>query len=130
MARPFLKAPHLAATISNLSENTLYRALVSLEAEVKSRQRTINDAAQALGVDKLDINSYHRYFKERRIQKPLPHLIIVIDEFAQLKSQHPEFMAKLIDIAQVGRSLGIHLILATQKPRRTPPPRPASGRRP
>ena len=116
MARPFLKAPHLAATISNLSENTLYRALVSLEAEVKSRQRTINTAAQTLGVDKLDINSYHRYFKERRIQQPLPHLIIVIDEFAQLKSQHPEFMAKLIDIAQVGRSLGIHLILATQKP--------------
>lgn len=116
MARPFLKAPHLAATISNLSENTLYRALVSLEAEVKSRQRTINAAAQNLGVDKLDINSYHRYYKERRIQQPLPHLIIVIDEFAQLKSQHPEFMAKLIDIAQVGRSLGIHLILATQKP--------------
>ncbi len=116
MARPFLYAPHLAATISNLSENTLYRALVSLEAEVKSRQRAINAAAQTLGVDKLDINSYHRYFKERRIQQPLPHLIIVIDEFAQLKSQHPEFMAKLIDVAQVGRSLGIHLILATQKP--------------
>lgn len=116
MARPFLKAPHLAATISNLSENTLHRALVSLEAEVKSRQRTMNAAAQALGVDKLDINSYHRYFKERRIQQPLPHLILVIDEFAQLKSQHPEFMTKLIGIAQVGRSLGIHLILATQKP--------------
>ncbi|MCJ0538602.1 type VII secretion protein EssC [Enterococcus cecorum] len=116
MARPFLNSPHLAATISNLSGNTLYRALVSLEAEVKNRQRIFNESTSLLGVDKLDINSYHRYFKEHRLTEPLPHLIIVIDEFAQLKTQHPEFMAKLIDVAQVGRSLGIHLILATQKP--------------
>jgi S-DNA-T family DNA segregation ATPase FtsK/SpoIIIE len=116
MARPFFNSPHLAATISNLSGNTLYRALVSLEAEVKSRQRIFNESASKLGIDKLDINSYHRYFKENKLDTPLPHLIIVIDEFAQLKAQHPEFMAKLIDVAQVGRSLGIHLILATQKP--------------
>lgn len=116
MTRPFLSSPHLAATISNLSGNTMYRALVSLEAEVKNRQRIFNESASLLGVDKLDINSYHRYYKEHRLTEALPHLIIVIDEFAQLKTQHPEFMAKLIDVAQVGRSLGIHLILATQKP--------------
>lgn len=116
MARPFLKSPHLAATISNLSGNTLYRALVSLDAEVKARQGIFNESAALLGIDKIDINSYHKYFKENRLKKPLPHLIIVIDEFAQLKTKHPEFMEKLIDIAQVGRSLGIHLILATQKP--------------
>lgn len=116
MARPFLKAPHLSATISNLSGNILYRALVSLEAEVKSRQNIFNKSAEDLGIDKIDINSYHKYFKEGRLSRPLPHLVIVIDEFAQLKSQQPEFMSKLIEIAQVGRSLGIHLILATQKP--------------
>ncbi len=116
MARPFLKSPHLAATISNLSGNTLYRALLSLEAEVKSRQNIFNQSAELLCVDKIDINSYHKYFKDKKLTLPLPHLIIVIDEFAQLKSQHPEFMSKLIDIAQVGRSLGIHLILATQRP--------------
>lgn len=116
MARPFLKIPHLSATISNLSGNILYRALISLEAEVKSRQKIFNEAASLLGIDKIDINSYHKYFKENRLTLPLPHLVIVIDEFAQLKSQQPEFMAKLIEIAQVGRSLGIHLILATQKP--------------
>lgn len=116
MARPFLKSPHLAATISNLSGNTLHRALISLQAEVCSRQNIFNEAAQLLGADKIDINSYHKYFKEKKLTTPLPHLIIVIDEFAQLKSQHPEFLSKLIDIAQVGRSLGIHLILATQRP--------------
>ncbi len=116
MARPFLKTPHLAATISNLSGNTLHRALISLEAEVKNRQNIFNKSAEKLNVDKIDINSYHKFFKDKKLSTPLPHLIIVIDEFAQLKSQHPEFMSKLVDIAQVGRSLGIHLILATQRP--------------
>lgn len=122
MARPFMaKAntpamPHLSATISNLSGNLLYRALVSLEAEIKSRQRTFNKAAAALGIDKLDINSYHKYYKSGKLVEPLPHLVIIIDEFAQLKTQQPEFLAQLVNVAQVGRSLGIHLILATQKP--------------
>ena len=122
MARPFMKKPfspalpHLAATISNLSGNILYRALVSFEAEIKSRQRLFNEAAAMLGVDKLDINSYHKYFKSGKLQTPLPHLIIIIDEFAQLKTQQPEFLTQLVNVAQVGRSLGIHLILATQKP--------------
>lgn len=122
MARPFMAKPfapglpHLAATISNLSGNILYRALVSLEAEIKSRQRIFNESAAILGVDKLDINSYHKYYKGGRLEKPLPHLVIIIDEFAQLKTQQPEFLTQLINVAQVGRSLGIHLILATQKP--------------
>ena len=122
MARPFMAKkdtpalPHLSATISNLSGNILYRALVSLEAEIKTRQRIFNEAAAALGVDKLDINSYHKYYKGGRLDTPLPHLIIIIDEFAQLKTQQPDFLAQLINVAQVGRSLGIHLILATQKP--------------
>lgn len=117
MAKPFAPAlPHLSATISNLSGNILYRALVSLDAEIKSRQRLFNESALALGVDKLDINSYQKYYKGGRLQTPLPHLIIIIDEFAQLKTQHIEFLTQLINVAQVGRSLGIHLILATQKP--------------
>ncbi len=122
MARPFMKKefspalPHLAATISNLSGNILYRALMSLGAEVERRERLINQAAAQLGVDKLDINSYHKYYKTGRLTVPLPHLVIVIDEFAQLKMQRSDFLDQLVGIAQVGRSLGIHLILATQKP--------------
>lgn len=122
MARPFMKKvnspalPHLAATISNLSGNILYRALVSFEAEIASRQKIFNEAAMKLGVDKIDINTYHKYYKDGRLETPLPHLVIIIDEFAQLKTQQPEFLTQLINIAQVGRSLGIHLILATQKP--------------
>lgn len=122
MAKPFVAKkdipalPHLAATISNLSGNILHRALVSLKAEIESRQKVFNEAKDQLGIDKLDINSYHKYFKAGKLNQPLPHLVIIIDEFAQLKSKMPEFMEGLIDVAQVGRSLGIHLILATQKP--------------
>lgn len=122
MARPFMAKkdspalPHLAATISNLSGNILYRALVSFEAEIKSRQILFNKSALKLGVDKLDINSYHKYFKAGKLTVPLPHLVIIIDEFAQLKTQQQDFLVQLTNIAQVGRSLGIHLILATQKP--------------
>ena len=122
MARPFMAKknspalPHLAATISDLSGKILYRALVSLQAEINARKIRFNHAASALGVDKLDINSYHKYYKAGRLSEPLPHLVIIVDEFAQLKTQQPEFLAQLINVAQVGRSLGIHLILATQKP--------------
>lgn len=55
-------------------------------------------------------------YKQEKVKEPMPHLIIVADEFAELKKEKPEFMAKLVKIAQIGRSLGIHLILATQKP--------------
>lgn len=122
MARPFMAKknspglPHLAATISDLSGSILYRALVSLQAEINARKICFNQAASALGVDKIDINSYHKYYKAGRLSKPLPHLVIIVDEFAQLKTQQPEFLTQLINVAQVGRSLGIHLILATQKP--------------
>lgn len=116
MARPFLRAPHLSATISNLSGNMLHRAKVSLEAEIQNRQKLFNATAQELGIDKLDINSWHKYTEEGKLKKKLPHLIIIIDEFAQLKTQQPDFLEYLVNVAQVGRSLGIHLILATQKP--------------
>jgi S-DNA-T family DNA segregation ATPase FtsK/SpoIIIE len=48
--------------------------------------------------------------------KPLPHLVLVSDEFAELKSNVPEFLDELTSVARIGRSLGVHLILATQKP--------------
>ena len=46
----------------------------------------------------------------------MPRLVIVVDEFAELKRDQPEFMKQLVSTARIGRSLGVHLILATQKP--------------
>ena len=66
----------------------------------------------------LDIYKYQKLWREKRLGnlQPVAHLFIISDEFAELKEQRPEFMDNLISIARVGRSLGIHLILATQKP--------------
>ena len=50
------------------------------------------------------------------VKEPIPHLFIICDEFAELKQQQPDFMDELISVSRIGRSLGVHLILATQKP--------------
>ncbi len=108
--------PHLAGTITNLDKAEMDRTLVSIDSEVKRRQRLFNEARDQLGESTIDIYKYQRHFKEGRLSEPIPHLFIVCDEFAELKSQQPEFMDNLISVARIGRSLGVHLILATQKP--------------
>lgn len=110
MANLFTSLPHLAGQISNLSGNMVYRAMVSIKSENRRRQKLFNDNSVN------NINSYTRLYKNGETSIPVPHLLIVIDEFAELKREEPEFMKELISVAQVGRSLGVHLILATQKP--------------
>ena len=108
--------PHIAGTITNLDEAEMDRTLASIESEAKRRQVKFNEAKDLLGESTLDIYKYQRFYKEGKLDEAIPHLFIVCDEFAELKSSQPDFMDKLISIARIGRSLGIHLILATQKP--------------
>ena len=108
--------PHLAGTITNLDKAEMDRTLVSIDSEIKRRQRMFNEARDNLGESIIDIYKYQRFYKEGKLNEPIPHLFIVCDEFAELKSQQPDFMDNLISIARIGRSLGVHLILATQKP--------------
>lgn len=110
MANLFLKLPHLVGHISNLSGAMIQRAMVSIKSENKRRQEIFNQSG---------VNHIHEYIRKYRAGKtmlPLPHIMIIIDEFAELKKEEPDFMKELISVAQVGRSLGVHLILATQKP--------------
>ena len=108
--------PHLAGTITNLDKAEMDRTLVSIDSEVKRRQQMFNDARDNLGESTIDIYKYQKYYHEGRISEPIPHLFIICDEFAELKTQQPDFMDNLISVARIGRSLGVHLILATQKP--------------
>lgn len=110
MANLFTNLPHLAGQISNLSGNQVHRAMVSIKSENRRRQKLFNDNSVN------NINSYTRLYKNGEASVPVPHLLIIIDEFAELRREEPEFMRELISVAQVGRSLGVHLILATQKP--------------
>ena len=108
--------PHLAGTITNLDVSEMNRSLSSIQSELRRRQQIFNDARDKLGESTVDIYKYQKFFKEGKVTEPIPHLFIISDEFAELKSQQPEFMDQLISTARIGRSLGVHLILATQKP--------------
>lgn len=110
MANLFAGIPHLAGLISNLSGNQVRRAMISIKSENLRRQRIFAEN----GVN--NINLYTKLYKNHEAKIAIPHLFIIIDEFAELKREEPEFMQELISVAQVGRSLGVHLILATQKP--------------
>lgn len=110
MANLFTDLPHTIGQISNLSGAQVRRAMISIKSENLRRQRILSEH----GVN--NINAYTRLLKNEEATIPMPHLFIIIDEFAELKREEPEFMSELISVAQVGRSLGVHLILATQKP--------------
>src|SRR4029450_4250457 len=82
------------------------RALRCLEAELRYRERLLRDAAA------LDLPDYLR----KGAAHALPRLIVIIDEFATLKAELPDFIDALVGVAQRGRSLGVHMLLATQRP--------------
>lgn len=110
MANLFKDLPHLLGTITNLDKSESMRAMASIKSELNRRQRIFGEC----GVN--HINGYNKLFKLGKVEEPLPHLFMISDEFAELKKEQPEFMSELISTARIGRSLGIHLILATQKP--------------
>ncbi|MDR2570215.1 MAG: type VII secretion protein EssC [Oscillospiraceae bacterium] len=110
MANLFKDLPHLLGTITNLDGSESMRALVSIKSELARRQRIFNEK----GVN--NINQYTKLFKSGEAVLPMPHLFIISDEFAELKKEQPDFMSELVSAARIGRSLGVHLILATQKP--------------
>ena len=111
-----VRLPHLTGTITNLDKAEINRTLVSIDSEVKRRQQIFNEARDKLGQSTIDIYKYQAFYHDGKLSEPLPHLFIVCDEFAELKAQQPDFMDNLISVARIGRSLGVHLILATQKP--------------
>lgn len=111
-----MKLPHLAGTITNLDTVEMNRSLASIQSELRKRQKLFNEARDKLDESTIDIYKYQSLYRKGLVDKPIPHLFIISDEFAELKDQRPEFMDQLISTARIGRSLGVHLILATQKP--------------
>lgn len=108
--RKHYQLPHLLGTITDLEGNELDRSLKSIRAEQEKRKRLFKEAH----VNHID--AYAELYRDGQVDIPLPHLILVIDELAELKDSHKEFMKELDSIARVGRSLGIFMLLAAQKP--------------
>jgi DNA segregation ATPase FtsK/SpoIIIE, S-DNA-T family len=98
--------PHTVGMVTDLDTHLVERALTSLTAELTRREHIL------AGAGAKDIDDY----VELPGLPPLPRLLIVIDEFASMARELPDFVTGLVNIAQRGRSLGIHLILATQRP--------------
>lgn len=111
-----IQLPHLVGTITNIDVVGLQRSLESIESELKRRQVMFNQAKEIANESTIDIYKYQRYYHEGVLKEPISHLFIICDEFAELKQQQPDFMAELMSVSRIGRSLGVHLILATQKP--------------
>lgn len=110
MANQFKDLPHLNGAITNIDGKQIDRSLISIHAELIKRQMLF----AKYEVNRID--DYIKLYRDGVTQTPLPHLILIVDEFAELKTDQPEFMKELISTARIGRSLGVHLILATQKP--------------
>jgi len=102
--------PHTVGMVTNLDGHLTERALRSLEAELKRREIEL----KALGAK--DLNDAWRFHPDEAPKRGLSRLVLMIDEFAELVQELPDFVSGLIRIARVGRSLGVHLVLATQRP--------------
>jgi len=107
--------PHVVGTLANLEKADtqavlVERLFVCLEAELRRRRNLLGGR---------NINQYQRDFFQRRASEPLAHLFVIIDEFAEMIRNSPDKSAmtrRLLSIGATGRSLGVHLILATQDP--------------
>ncbi len=101
----FVRAPHTVGYVTNLDGLLAKRALISLRAELHRRMALMEGKAKDMAE-----------LIERFPEEAPPSLVIVVDEFATLAKEVPDFVAGIVDVAQRGRSLGIHLLLATQRP--------------
>ncbi|MFI0937798.1 FtsK/SpoIIIE domain-containing protein [Streptomyces sp. NPDC021020] len=104
------RLPHTVGMVSDLDAHLTERALASLAAELHHRETILFNAATK------DIEDYGDARRLRPELEPMPRLVLIIDEFASLVAELPDFVAGLVDIARRGRSLGVHLVLATQRP--------------
>jgi S-DNA-T family DNA segregation ATPase FtsK/SpoIIIE len=106
--------PHTAGLVTDLDGHLTERALASLAAELRRREQLL------LAAGAKDIEDYHdrrdRAADRGQAAETMPRLVLVIDEFAALVAELPGFVAGLVDIGRRGRSLGVHLILATRRP--------------
>ncbi len=101
--------PHTAGLVTDLDAHLTARALESLATEVRRRERALAGAGVA------DLEAYQRLADTDGVP-PLARLVIVVDEYRALAEELPDLMDSLVRLAAVGRSLGIHLVLATQRP--------------
>ncbi len=109
---PFAGLPHVAGIIDNLADDAqlTQRARASIQGEIVRRQEQLRSAGSSPSI------SHYRALREERPDlPPMPHLFIVIDEFGELLTAEPDFVDLLLTIGRIGRSIGVHLLLSSQR---------------
>jgi S-DNA-T family DNA segregation ATPase FtsK/SpoIIIE len=109
---PFARLPHVAGLIDNLADDPQLteRARASINGEVVRRQQLLKRAGDAASITE------YRQLRQSRPDLPaLPHLLLVIDEFGELLTAEPDFVDLLLTIGRIGRSIGVHLLLSSQR---------------
>ncbi|WP_051819422.1 type VII secretion protein EccCb [Streptomyces sp. NRRL S-920] len=111
---PFAELPHVAGVITNLenSSGLVERVHTSLAGEVKRRQQVLKDAGNVADI------GHYAALRGKRPElglEALPHLFVVIDEFGELLTAKPDFIDLFLSIGRIGRSIGVHLLLASQR---------------
>jgi len=107
--QPFEKMPHVVEVVTNLNKSGVRRMFTAINAEMQRRQLLNNQT------DTKDIIAYRKRGLHLT-HEPYPHLFIIIDEYAEMISDSPEFKAALESITRLGRAQGINLLLAAQRP--------------
>ncbi|MDO5094515.1 MAG: type VII secretion protein EccCb, partial [Propionibacteriaceae bacterium] len=109
---PFAPLPHLAGLIDNLADDPqlTVRARASLQGEVVRRQQQLKEADSSPS-----ITHYRELRRTRPELPPMPHLFVVIDEFGELLTAEPDFIDLFLQIGRIGRSIGVHLLLSSQR---------------
>ncbi|GGQ71343.1 type VII secretion protein EccCa [Couchioplanes azureus] len=109
---PFADAPHVAGVITNLQDDVslVERVHTSLAGEVQRRQQALKDAGNVANI------ADYAALRARRPELPaLPYLLVIIDEFGELLTAKPEFIELFLSIGRIGRSIGVHLLLSSQR---------------
>lgn len=113
---PFERAPQVTGVITNLSDDLslIERVYASLAGEIQRRQEVLKSAGNLA-----NITDYQLHRQERKTHgedlPPLPHLVVIIDEFGELLTARPDFIDLFLSIGRIGRSIGVHLLLSSQR---------------
>lgn len=116
LSSSFENLAHTTMILTDLEKQQIKRAIAALQDEITYRETLFLKIAKQFHYPNVAIHDVKRLYASGLIKTNIAHLLIVVDEFAELKLLYPEMMQALIRIARIGRSLGIHLLLATQRP--------------
>jgi S-DNA-T family DNA segregation ATPase FtsK/SpoIIIE len=109
------RLPHTVGFVTDLEGRLAERAMTAIKSELRFRKTLFRTAEAQVGSKVENISEYREKALERGLP-PLPNLLIVIDEFDEMVQSYKEFVSELVRVVKQGRSLGVHLLLASQQP--------------